>query len=200
MENETPLEVVANALEFALKYHLKGLRKGTKIPYLSHLLNVCKIIAERDGDDHLIAAALLHDSVEDTDAKIEDIERVFGKEIAKLVEGATEILKINKIKNIEEETWRERKTHTIDFVNNGASSEQLVIILADKLDNIRSINEDLKRLGPVIWGRFNKGVEDQSWYYKSLLTGFKKREHYLDKRFVNLVNLFEIQINEVFSN
>ena len=199
MENESSAEVV-NALEFALKYHVKGLRKKTKIPYLSHLLNVCKIIAERDGNDHLIAAALLHDSVEDTEATIEEVEKTFGNKIKLLVSGATEILKIDKIENIEEETWRERKTHTIDFVNNEASSEQLVIILADKLDNIRSINEDLKRLGPIVWTRFNKGFEEQSWYYRSLLAAFKKREHDLDERFKDLVNLFEIEVNEVFSN
>ena len=91
-----------------------------------------------------------------------------------------------------------RKVHTINFIKNEASAEQIVIILADKLDNVRSINDDLKRLGPLIWKRFNRGIDDQSWYYKTLLSEFKIREKELDTKFADLVSILEKEVNEVF--
>jgi (p)ppGpp synthase/HD superfamily hydrolase len=139
--------IVIQALEFATHHHKSMFRKGTKIPYMAHLLNVAKLLAERNCSDEVIAASLLHDVVEDCDVTIDEVETKFGKAIATIVAGATEKNKLEKTDHDAAATWHERKQHTINFVKEGASLEQLLVILADKLDNVSSIAYDLKRTG-----------------------------------------------------
>ena len=96
------MSIVSTSLVFATQHHQYQHRKGTRIPYMAHLLNVCKILAERDCIDEILAAALLHDVVEDTDVTIEQVEEKFGLQIAEIVRGATELDKLEK-KAIEKE-------------------------------------------------------------------------------------------------
>ncbi len=130
------MQIVIKALEYASEHHKSMFRKGTQIPYMSHLLNVCKLLAERDCEEPVLAAALLHDIVEDTGVTIKEVETKFGKEIASLVAAATEPYKLDKREFNETETWRERKEHTIQFIKENASLNEALIILADKTDNI----------------------------------------------------------------
>ena len=85
------MSIVSQALVFATEHHQHQHRKGTRIPYMVHLLNVCKVLAERDCSDEIVAAALLHDVVEDTDVTIEEVEDKFGWQVAEIVRGATEL-------------------------------------------------------------------------------------------------------------
>lgn len=97
------MSIVSEALVFATQHHQHQHRKGTKIPYMAHLLNVCKLVAENNCSDEVLAAALLHDIVEDTDVTIEQVEEKFGRQVAEIVRGATELDKLEK-KAIEKES------------------------------------------------------------------------------------------------
>jgi len=160
------MSIVSQALVFATQHHQH--RKGTKIPYMVHLLNVCKLVAENNCSDEVLAAALLHDVVEDTDVTIEEIEEQFGQQVGEIVRGATELDKLEKKAIEKESSWQERKEHTIHFLQHEASTDQLLVSGADKLDNLRSIVYDHQRIGEKLWSRFNASKEQQAWYYSSL--------------------------------
>ena len=164
------MSIVSKALVFATEHHQHQQRKGTKIPYMAHLLNVCKLVAENDCSDELLAAALLHDVVEDTEVTIEQVEATFGKQVAEVVRGATELDKLEKKAIEKESSWLERKEHTIYFLQHEATTDQLLVSAADKLDNLRSIVYDHYKFGEKLWGRFNASKEQQSWYYTSIAT------------------------------
>lgn len=90
------MSIVSTALVFAPENHRHQFRKGIRIPYMWHLLNVCRILAEKDCEDELLAAALLHDIVEDTEVTIEEVEEKFGSRVAEIVRGATEAEMLQK--------------------------------------------------------------------------------------------------------
>lgn len=142
---------------------------------MSHLLNVCKILAERDCDDEILAAALLHDTVEDTDVTIEEIYAIFGERIATIVKGCTEQDKLEKLAIDKKSSWKERKEHTIHFLITEATTDQLLVAAADKLDNLRSIAYDLQLHGNAVWNRFNASVNEQEWYYRWLTQAFESK-------------------------
>jgi (p)ppGpp synthase/HD superfamily hydrolase len=162
------MNIVSQALVFATNYHKDQLRKDTKIPYMAHLLNVCKLLAENNCSDEVLAAALLHDIVEDTDVTIQEIESTFGQHIAEIVSGATELDKLEKKNSEKESSWLKRKEHTIHFLSQEATIDQLLVSGADKLDNLRSIVYDYSKIGDTIWSRFNANKEKQAWYYSSI--------------------------------
>lgn len=164
------MSIVSQALVFATEHHQHQHRKGTKIPYMVHLLNVCKIVAENNCSDEVLAAALLHDVVEDTDVTIEEVQAKFGERVAEIVRGATELDKLEKKAIEKESSWQHRKEHTILFLQEEASIDQLMVSGADKLDNLRSIHYDYKRIGEQLWSRFNATKEQQGWYYSSIAT------------------------------
>lgn len=169
------MSIVSQTLLFATQQHQHQLRKGTKIPYMAHLLNVCKLLAERGFSDEQLTAALLHDVEEDTDTTIEEVEELFGKRVGEMVRGATELDKLEK-KSIEKESsWQDRKEHTIHFLQHEASVDQLLVSAADKLDNLRSIVYDHDRIGEEIWKRFNASKEQQAWYYGAVADIFISR-------------------------
>lgn len=162
------MSIVSTALVFATQHHQHQHRKGTKIPYMTHLLNVCKLVAENNCSDEVLAAALLHDIVEDTDVTIEEVETIFGKQVAEIVRGATELDKLERKAIEKESSWQTRKDHTIHFLQQEASTDQLLVSGADKLDNLRSIVYDHKRIGEKLWSRFNASREQQAWYYNAI--------------------------------
>ena len=162
------MSLVSKALVFATEHHQHQHRKTTKIPYMSHLLNVCKLVAENDCSDEVLAAALLHDVVEDTDVTIDEVEAKFGLQVSDIVRGATELDKLEKKAIEKESSWQDRKENTIHFLQHEASTDQLLVSGADKLDNLRSIAYDQSRIGEAIWKRFNASKGQQQWYYSSI--------------------------------
>ena len=160
--------IVSKALIFAAEHHQYQHRKGTKIPFMTQLLNVCKLVAENNCSNEVLAAALLHDVVEDTEVTIEQVEETFGKQVAEIVRGATELDKLEKKAIEKESSWLERKQHTIYFLQHEASADQLLVSAADKLDNLRSIVYDYNKFGEKLWSRFNASKEQQAWYYTSI--------------------------------
>lgn len=157
--------MVKKAIEFATKAHEGQFRKGTTRPYIVHPLEVCEIVATLTDDQEVIAAAVLHDTVEDCDGVTEEvIEREFNARIAQLVAQESE----DKSK-----TWEERKGATIERLKT-ASMDVKMIALGDKLSNIRGINKDYQEVGEEVWNRFSRKDKNKiGWYYKGLRDSFQ---------------------------
>lgn len=154
------MDVIEKALQVASQAHEKQYRKCTNIPYITHPVAVGMILMKAGYDDDIIAAGILHDTVEDTELSLEDIERIFGIKIAKIVEGCSEPNKSL--------TWEERKEHTIELLKT-ASVDIRAVACADKLHNIRSIISDFEQHGDAVWGRFRRGKLQQEWYYRNVI-------------------------------
>ena len=158
-----------DALVYAARLHAKQIRKGTTIPYVSHLLSVASIVLEHGGNEVETIAALLHDAIEDqggTDTR-EEIRRRFGDAVVSIVDGCTDAEVIPK------PPWKERKEQYIARLSH-ASPSILLVSAADKLHNARAILGDYRALGENLWDRFNGGKEGTLWYYKSLVDAFKQ--------------------------
>jgi len=125
--------------------------------------------------------------VEDSSVVIDDIRGEFGEEVARLVEGASEPDK--------SDTWENRKEHSIEYLDSASLDVELVSF-ADKLDNIRDIRTDYKKLGDGVFSRFNRLKDQQAWYYRSLSSVFSKR--LVDEPFVSLLREFKSEIAKVF--
>lgn len=146
------------AREFATKAHAGQKRKNSDDDYITHPIRVAERLEKEGFSDELVCAGYLHDVVEDTVYDIEDIELNFGKRVASIVSAHTE----DKSK-----PWKVRKQHTIDTIKQ-ADKEIKYLIVADKLDNLIGLEQDLKSLGPSVWNNFNAGVEEQKWYNESI--------------------------------
>ncbi|PSB05057.1 phosphohydrolase [Merismopedia glauca CCAP 1448/3] len=158
----------ASALVYANQLHKTQIRKGTNVPYISHLLSVTALVLEDGGDEDQAIAALLHDAIEDQggEATRQEIWSKFGQKVAAIVEGCTDADTIPK------PPWRERKEKYIEHFRH-APPEVRRVALADKLHNARSILSDWYRLGDEIWNRFTGKKEGSLWYYRSLVEASK---------------------------
>lgn len=163
---QQPLPLIFRAIQFAAAAHAGQYRKGTSVPYIVHPLNAARVLLMAGCPEHLAAAAVLHDVIEDTSATYAELESAFGKRIAELVRNASEPDRLA--------SWEERKRHTIEFLG-AADEETLLVAIADKLDNIRAIREDLALRGEASWTRFNRGRTEQEWYYRNLERVFRER-------------------------
>ena len=152
--------IVEKALQIASKSHEGQYRKNTDIPYITHPVAVGMMLLKAGYSEDIVAAGILHDTVEDTSLTLEDIKRDFGANIAKMVEGSSEPDKSLP--------WKDRKKHTIEFLKT-ASEEIRAVVCADKLHNIRSIISDYEKIGEEVWTRFNAGKEQQKWYYTNVV-------------------------------
>ncbi len=158
------------ALVYAHGVHRDQRRKGTAIPYVSHLLAVASLVLEDGGDEEEAIAALLHDAVEDGGgaARLEEIRSAFGARVAAIVEACSDADTHPK------PPWRARKEHHLIRLRD-ADSSVLRVAAADKLHNLRCILSDWNSIGDELWKRFNAAREDQLWYYSELLAIFEAR-------------------------
>ena len=159
------------AIAFAAKKHADKKRKGTNIPYIVHPMEAAAITAYLTDDLEVIAAAVLHDVVEDSDATKEDLEKLFGKRVAELVASESE----DKMEYMPaSDSWKVRKQHTIDQLIDKNRDEQ-IIVLGDKLSNMRTLYKDYCTIGDEVWQRFNqKDKSEHAWYYKSVAERLNK--------------------------
>lgn len=161
------MELVSEAIAFAAMVHDGMQRKKSSAPYILHPMEASVIVGTMTDDQDLIAAAVLHDVVEDTDITIEEIEKRFGNRVRELVESETEDKRADLPPA---ETWRIRKEESLAVLKNTDDLGVLMIWLGDKLANMRSIYRDWKVEGDVMWQRFNqKDVKEQAWYYRSIV-------------------------------
>ncbi|MBO4508774.1 MAG: bifunctional (p)ppGpp synthetase/guanosine-3',5'-bis(diphosphate) 3'-pyrophosphohydrolase [Spirochaetaceae bacterium] len=159
---------IHEAINFAAIKHQNQKRKGTELPYFVHPMEVMQILTENGCDEEVIIAGILHDTLEDTNTKPEEIEAKFGKSILDIVLTESE----DKSK-----TWRERKQHTIDCLKND-SMETKLVCCADKLSNIKSMYADLQNQGEKLWERFNASKDDIKWYYESIVNAISDLANY----------------------
>jgi len=148
------------AIEVAAKAHQNQFRKTTDTPYISHPYAVGLLLAQFGCSEEVIAAGILHDTVEDTEITLEYIRENFGDKVASIVEGCSEPDKSLP--------WKARKRHTIEFLKT-ASLEVRMVTCADKLHNIRTIVSAYEKIGDAVWERFNSGKNEQKWYYQELV-------------------------------
>ena len=162
------------ALVYAASLHRRQLRKETAIPYVSHLLAVASIVLEHGGSEDEAIGALLHDAAEDFggEAQLVRIGEMFGEQVAHIVRGCSDAL---PAEGEEKGDWKPRKEDYIRHVAAACAPVRLVSA-ADKLHNARAILSDYRRMGEVLWERFNAGREDQLWYYEALVSAFRKRD------------------------
>lgn len=148
------------AAQFAIEAHRGAERRGKGFPYIIHPMEAASIVANITNDPEMLAAAILHDTVEDTDVTIEQIEDIFGTRVAHLV-------------NIETAqkggTWRSRREIQIERFRQ-ADRDSQIVALGDKLSNLRAIAIDYRALGDALWSRFHapEGKKDIEWYYRGL--------------------------------
>lgn len=166
------------AVDYARNVHV-GRRKGTQVPYVAHLLGVASLVmGEADYvsfpvTEDIVIGALLHDAVEDAGgmARLHDIEANFGTPVARIVEGCSDSLVADGSKK---EPWEGRKWSYIRRLPD-ESPETLLVSLADKLYNARTILEDYREIGQEVWARFKRGRDQQLWYFNELIKVFEMK-------------------------
>lgn len=185
MEEKT-LTLLDHAIIFATKAHSGTTRKGTNVPYIVHPIEAAAIVSSMTDDEEVIAAAVLHDVIEDTEATREDLLARFGRRITDLVMDESE----DKRRNFPAElTWKTRKQETITFLETRADTDAKMLALADKLANLRAIYRDQCIIGDKVWERFNeKDKNMHAWMYRSIAKALEElRNHPMWQEYNRLV-------------
>lgn len=160
------------ALALAVDHHRADLRKGTRIPYVAHLLGVTAIVIEMETTQDEAIAALLHDVVEDGGGPeaADRIRREFGDDVAEMVLANSDSLTGDR----EKAPWPERKRIYIEGIES-KSIGAVRVSIADKLHNARAILRDYRHVGDALWDRFTASGSETLTYYESLVTAFEAR-------------------------
>ncbi len=153
------------ALIFAAEKHRAQVRKGSGVPYLSHLLGVASLVLEHGGDEDEAIGALLHDVIEDQDVTEDEVKAKFGPRVAEIVVGCTD--GVPDAATGQKPPWRARKEVYIAHLDDSRAASIRLVSAADKLHNIRSIITDYRTVGEELWSRFSGGRET-IWYYRAL--------------------------------
>jgi (p)ppGpp synthase/HD superfamily hydrolase len=162
---------LASAVSYAALIHGAQKRKGTAIPYVSHLMSVCALVMENGGDEDQAIAGLLHDVLEDCGAHQEQvIHDNWGERGAKIVRDCTDGVPDQMGKKGD---WRERKKAYLDHLRT-VDRASLLVSACDKLHNARAIVADLAA-GHDVFSRFKAGRDGTLWYYKELVGVFGLR-------------------------
>ena len=165
-------EELAAALSYVVEHHAGQTRKGTAIPYVSHVLAVASLAMEMaPGAPEEAIGALLHDVVEDSGGmeRAREIAKRFGLDVLRIVLSNSDTAVDPK------PPWRRRKEQYLAAMADKAPDE-LRVSLADKLHNARAILHDLRTSGEDVWSRFNAGRDDVLWYYGELVRAFEARK------------------------
>jgi (p)ppGpp synthase/HD superfamily hydrolase len=176
------------ALVYATRLHAYQVRKGSNVPYISHLMSVAALVLEDGGDEDEAIAALLHDAIEDQggDKTRADIRQRFGERVVSIVDGCTED------ETLPSRSWKERKLNYLEKLHL-ASPEVRRISLADKLHNLRSIAADWERVGESVWLRFKGGKEGTLWFYRSCLEVYQQQgSNYCTVELARLISRLEV--------
>jgi (p)ppGpp synthase/HD superfamily hydrolase len=161
----------SKALVYAEHKHHSQVRKGGDIPYIGHLLSVASLVLNDGGSETQAIAALLHDTVEDQGGPptLEEIRSAFGDDVARIVDECSDTDEEPK------PPWLDRKRAYIAHLAD-VGQDTLLVSVADKLDNARSMLRDYHEHGPALWERFNrKNPHDHLWYYTELLAAYRNR-------------------------
>ena len=179
-------ELLDRAIIFAVKAHAGTERRGKGYPYIVHPLEAVEIVATMTKDQELLAAAALHDTVEDTDVTVEQIRAEFGDRVAELVAAESDQFEAGVS---EEDSWHARKQAAIDRLAK-ASRDAKIVALGDKLSNMRAIARDYQVQGDALWNLFHaKDPKDHEWHYRGLADSLRELEDtFAFKEFEKLIN------------
>ena len=174
------------AIVFAVRAHAGTERRGKGFPYIVHPMEAVEIVATMTSDQELLAAAVLHDTVEDTDTTVEQIRTEFGDRIASLVASESDIV-VDGVS--EEDSWHARKQAAIDRLAR-ASHDAKMVALGDKLSNMRAIARDYAQQGDALWDLFHvKDRKEHEWHYRGLADSLRElQETFAYKEFEQLIN------------
>ena len=179
-------ELLDRAIIFAVRAHAGIERRGKGFPYIVHPMEAVEIVATMTPDQELLAAAALHDTVEDTDTTVEQIRAEFGDRVAELV--AAESDEPHESRD-SVENWRARKQTAIDRLA-AASRDVKIVALGDKLSNMRAIARDYAVQGDALWNLFHaKDRKDHEWHYRGLAASLVElSDTFAYKEFEHLIN------------
>lgn len=182
------VDVFDKALSFALKAHEGQIRKRDNIPFILHPCEAASIAATLTTDREILAAVLLHDTVEDTDATIDEVREALGDRVAGLVAGETE----NQYEELSREaSWKRRKEESLEHLRNTDDVGIKIMWLSDKLSNMRSFSRQYLAEGDAMWEHYHqKDKAQQAWYYHTiseLLSEFSDTAAY--KEYMTLMNI-----------
>ena len=179
------------AIMFAVKAHAGTERRGKGFPYIVHPMEAVAIAATITSDQEILAAAALHDTVEDTDVTIDQIRCEFGERVASLVKAETDVVFENRP---EEESWHDRKQAAIDRLA-AAPRDAKIVAIGDKLSNMRAIARDQYIMGDDIWQIFRlHDPKEHEWHYRGLADSLRELENTF------AFQEFEWLINRVFGS
>ena len=174
------------AIVFALRAHAGTERRGKGFPYIVHPLEAVTIVATMTSDQELLAAAVLHDTVEDTDVTIDQIRAEFGDRIASLVAADSDM----PVQDMNaEDSWYVRKQAAIDRIA-ASSHDAKIVAMGDKLSNMRAIARDYAMQGDALWNLFRvNNRKDHEWHYRGLAEALRElQDTFAYKEFEQLIN------------
>ena len=175
------------AIVFAVKAHANSERRGKGFPYIVHPMEAVEIVATITPDQELLAAAALHDTVEDTDVTVEEIRAEFGDRVARIVDNESDRFEAGVS---EEDSWRTRKQFAIKRLAS-VSLDSKIVAMGDKLSNMRAIWRDYQVKGDELWKIFHApgGKPDHEWHYRGLAESLKElSDTFAYKEFVTLID------------
>ena len=184
-------ELLDRAIIFAVRAHAGTERRGKGFPYIVHPMEAVEIVATMTPDQELLAAAALHDTVEDTDVTVDQLRAEFGGRIADLVAAESDAF----VEGVsDEDSWHARKQAAIDRLAK-APHDAKMVALGDKLSNMRAIARDYAVQGDALWNLFHaKDPKDHEWHYRGLADSLRELQDTFAFR------EFESLINQVFGN
>lgn len=186
MNKPLDTSLLDRAIIFAVKAHSGTERRGKGFPYIVHPLEAMEIVATITPDQELLAAAALHDVVEDTNVSVDEIRAEFGDRIAALVAAESDTFEEGVS---EEDSWHSRKRAAIERLAS-ASHDAKIVALGDKLSNMRAIARDWAVKGDSFWNIFHaKDPKDHEWHYRGLAESLRElQDTFAYKEFESLIN------------
>lgn len=179
-------DLLDRAIIFAVKAHHNTERRGKGFPYIVHPMEAVEIVATITSDQELLAAAVLHDTIEDTNVTVEELRAEFGDRIANLVHAESDQFTEGVS---EEDSWHDRKQAAIDRLAS-APHDAKIVALGDKLSNMRAIARDYAIKGDALWQIFHVTDKTQhEWHYRGLVASLSElSDTFAYKEFVSLIN------------
>lgn len=182
------MDLLEKSIAFALRAHEGQVRKKSGIPYILHPMEAATIASTLTDDREVLAAVMLHDTVEDTDTTLDEIRREFGDRVAQLVKGETE----NEYPELtREESWKLRKEESLQRLRANNDASVKIMWISDKLSNARSLLRIYEERGDEMWKLFHqKDKSVQEWYYRSVADALKElSDTPAYREYVVLINL-----------
>ncbi len=158
-------DLLDRAIVFAVQAHHNTERRGKGFPYIVHPMEAVEIVATITSDQELLAAAALHDTIEDTAVTVGQIRELFGDRVADLVHAESDRFTPGVS---EEDSWHDRKKAAIDRIA-AAPRDAQIVALGDKLSNMRAIWRDYQIKGDELWSIFHvTDKKSHEWHYRGL--------------------------------